>query len=115
MLYKTTTTSTTQQPAYGEKNPAPDNPPLTEKLPDTKGIHPQNQKKPNMSLPQPCRRGKKNGTDFRHAVEFSRSRRTPVWIFRSVSGQLALRYSADFAESNRSLIACPPSIPLNRG
>ena len=29
------------------KNPTPDNPPLTEKLPDTKGIHPQNQKKPN--------------------------------------------------------------------
>src|SRR5215213_364099 len=40
------------------------------------------------------------GTDFRHAVEFSRSGRAPIKVSRLISGQLSERYAVGFAVSN---------------
>src|SRR5215207_8753709 len=40
------------------------------------------------------------GTDFRHAVEFSRSRCAPIEVSQLVSGQLAERYAVGLAVSN---------------
>jgi len=57
--------------------------------------------------PQPPRTGFV-GTDFRHAVEFSRSGRAPIEASRPVSGQLAKRYAAGFAVSNPEV---PPPHP----
>jgi len=51
-------------------------------------------------------RGITYGTNFRHAVEFSRSGRTPLQPFRSASGQPMKLYSVSFARSNRH---CPHS------
>ena len=46
-------------------------------------------------------RGITYGTNFRHAVEFSRSGRTPLQPFRPASGQPMKLYSVSFARSNR--------------
>jgi hypothetical protein len=51
-----------------------------------------------------------NGTNFRHAVEFSRSGRTPSRSFRTGRGQPTLRYSVGFARSN--LPQAPPASHL---
>jgi len=53
-----------------------------------------------------ARRGLTYGTNFRHAVEFSRSGRTPLQPFRPASGQPMKLYSVSFARSNRH---CPHS------
>jgi hypothetical protein len=47
-----------------------------------------------------CRRELINGTNFRHAVEFSRSGRTPSQSFRTGRGQPTVRYSVGSARSN---------------
>jgi hypothetical protein len=48
------------------------------------------------------------GTNFRHAVEFSRSGRTPSRLSRAGQGQPELRYLVGSAGSNPA----PPSFPL---
>jgi hypothetical protein len=50
-----------------------------------------------------------HGTNFRHAVEFSRSGRTPSRLFRIGRGQPELRYPVGSAGSNRPSSARPPA------
>src|SRR5205807_1208733 len=50
-----------------------------------------------------------NGTNFRHAVEFSRSGRTPSQPFRADRGQPTIRYPVGCARSNRT--SHRPSLP----
>jgi hypothetical protein len=53
-----------------------------------------------------------HGTNFRHAVEFSRSGRAPSRPFRAGRGQPELHYPVGFARSNTTGTA---RIPLGRG
>ena len=50
-----------------------------------------------------------HGTNFRHAVEFSRSGRTPSRLFRAVQGQPELRYPVGSAGSNHPSSARLPA------
>jgi hypothetical protein len=54
------------------------------------------------------------GTDFRHAVEFSRSGRAPSTASQPCRGQLSERYVAGFAVSNRSLTRTAHSLGPGR-
>jgi hypothetical protein len=58
-----------------------------------------------------CRRELINGTNFRHAVEFSRSGRTPLRPFRTDPGQPTLRYSVGSARSTDRLRPIPTWSP----
>src|SRR5579875_2374582 len=54
-----------------------------------------------------------HGTNFRHAVEFSRSGRAPSRLFRAGRGQPEIHYPVGFAGSNT--IPHRPELPLGRG
>jgi hypothetical protein len=49
------------------------------------------------------------GTNFRHAVEFSRSGRAPSRLFRADRGQPAIRYPVSYARSNTTCTARTPT------
>jgi hypothetical protein len=57
------------------------------------------------------KRDESYGTNFRHAVEFSRSGRAPSRPFQAVQGQPEIRYPVGFARSNTTGTAQIPAFP----